>query len=370
MSKKLIIAAAGSGKTTYIVNESMKITSERVLITTFTEANEKEIKKKFLSEYGAIPSNITIQTWFSFLIQHGVKPYQSYLYGEDIIGLMLVNQKSGFKYLGKSGPVYYGEGEVNRHYLSSNNQIYSDKLSKFVYKVNELSDGCVIARLAKVFPYMFIDEVQDMAGYDLDIIKLLLSTSIQMTMVGDPRQVVYLTHNEAKYKKYAEGKIVSFLENECKKTVVDIDKDMLNKTYRNKREICQYANTLFTEYDACQWIEQEQDCHEGIFFVKKSDVSVYLEKYKPMQLRDSIATKVNQMHSAMNFGVSKGLTFNRVLIYPTKPMLDWVKNNSSALKFPSRAKLYVAITRARHSVGIVVDDKTNIVADGITYFVP
>ena len=49
MSKinKLIIAAAGAGKTTYIIHEALKQDKE-VLITTYTEANESEIKKKFI----------------------------------------------------------------------------------------------------------------------------------------------------------------------------------------------------------------------------------------------------------------------------------------------------------------------------------
>jgi DNA helicase-2/ATP-dependent DNA helicase PcrA len=36
-NNKLIIAAAGSGKTTYLINEAMKFKDERVLITTYTE---------------------------------------------------------------------------------------------------------------------------------------------------------------------------------------------------------------------------------------------------------------------------------------------------------------------------------------------
>ncbi len=54
----------------------------------------------------------------------------------------------------------------------------------------------------------------------------------------------------------------------------------------------------------------------------------------------------------MNFGEAKGLGFDRVLIYPTKPILDFILNNKN-LDGTSRAKFYVAITRARHSVGIV-----------------
>ena len=73
MSNNLIVAAAGSGKTTHLVNEALKIADEKVLITTFTEANENEIRKKFYDLKGYIPNNITFQTWFSFLIQNGLK---------------------------------------------------------------------------------------------------------------------------------------------------------------------------------------------------------------------------------------------------------------------------------------------------------
>ena len=97
MADKLIIAAAGSGKTTFLVNQALSIQVGKVLITTFTEANEQEIKKKFIETNGCIPPNVTVQTWFSFLLQHGVKPYQSVICDYHVTGLKLVNAKSGFK---------------------------------------------------------------------------------------------------------------------------------------------------------------------------------------------------------------------------------------------------------------------------------
>lgn len=45
MSNKLIIAAAGSGKTTLLVKEALAQKNGKVLITTYTQANEAEIKK-------------------------------------------------------------------------------------------------------------------------------------------------------------------------------------------------------------------------------------------------------------------------------------------------------------------------------------
>ena len=136
MSDSLIIAAAGSGKTTYLVNKALEIKNQKVLITTFTEANEREICKKFVEVNGSIPCNVTVQTWFSFLIEHGVKPYQSFLFEGEVTGLQLVNERSGRRGMSKISPTYWGEKDVAKHYFNSAMQIYSDKLSKFVFRVN------------------------------------------------------------------------------------------------------------------------------------------------------------------------------------------------------------------------------------------
>lgn len=357
MSKinKLIIAAAGAGKTTYLINEALKQKNKEVLITTYTEANESEIKKKFIEINGAIPKNVTIQTWFSMLLQHGVKPYQDYLTDKKINGMLLVNEQSGLKFRGKF-PVYYKEEEVDKHYFSKEYKIYSDKLSKFVFKCNQKSSGAVFDRLSRVYDYIFIDEVQDLAGYDLELIKLLFKTNSNTTLVGDPRQVTYLTHNEKKFGKYQDGKIKEFIQNECKRITVEIDEESLNCSYRNNDLICQFSSTLFPDYIVPISKQNDEIEHKGIFFIKESDVDVYLLQYQPLQLRINRGKEVNTNFAVMNYGESKGLGFDRVLIYPTKPILDFILKNKN-LDGTSRAKFYVAITRARYSVGIVYNFK-------------
>ncbi len=366
MSNKLIVAAAGSGKTTLLVNEALKIKDSNVLITTFTEANEREIKKKFYYLNGCIPDNVTIQTWFSFLIQHGVKPYQSVIYNGKVNGLLLVNEKSGFRYMNRyRKPVYFGEDDPINYYFSKTQLIYSDKLSKFVIKADELTDGLVIKRIGKIFSHIFIDEVQDMAGYDLEIIKSLFSLESNVLLVGDPRQVTYHTHDEAKYKKYVDGNIVEFIKNECSNYSVEVDDTTLNKSYRNNKPICDFANLIYSNYKPCECAEREATGHDGVFFLSTKDVDTYLAVYKPIQLRDTRRTKVNTNYPVMNMGESKGVTFDRVLIYPTSKMIDWILDNSKEMKPQSRSKFYVGITRAKHSVAIVFDNKKNLSVRGI-----
>ena len=73
---------------------------------------------------------------------------------------------------------------------------------------------------------------------------------------------------------------------------------------------------------------------------------------------------VKDFAPVMNFGESKGLSFERVLIYPTTPIEKWLKDNSRDLAPTSRSKLYVAITRAEQSVAFVYDYEDNEDIDG------
>jgi DNA helicase-2/ATP-dependent DNA helicase PcrA len=356
MKNQLLIAAAGAGKTTYFVKEALACPNE-VLITTFTEENEKEIRKKFMKlNNGIIPANVTIQTWFSFLIEHGAKPYQGKMTDKKITGLLLVNQKSGLMYRGKF-PRYYPEDDVDNHYFTKDYQIYSDKLSKFVVKCNEKSNGYVVERISSLYSTIFIDEVQDMAGYDLEFIKLLLGSNSLVKMAGDPRQVTYHTHFSSKYKKYKDGKIQDFISTECKTIDCSIDTDTLKGSWRNNQNICEFANKLFPNYPQCESLHVETTEHDGVFFVKEKDMDEYLETYKPLQLRYDRRTKgIHSGYDIKNFGESKGATFDRVVIYPTKKMLDWVLSDKPISSFEIKCKFYVAITRAKFSVAIVCKD--------------
>ncbi|MDD2516547.1 MAG: UvrD-helicase domain-containing protein, partial [Candidatus Gracilibacteria bacterium] len=215
---KIIIASAGSGKTRTLVEEAIliakKFPNKNVLITTFTEANEQSIKNKIIQKTGGyIPENIIVQTRFSFLLEHGVKPFQSELdddlWGKNV-GFCFVDKKSAQKFdetgkaitfissEGKENPIYWGENEnFNKHYFNSNFQIYSDKISKFVIRCDKKTKeekkdiGIIIERISKIFSHIFIDEVQDLARYDLEILKLLFKSESNILLVGDPRQGTY-----------------------------------------------------------------------------------------------------------------------------------------------------------------------------------
>jgi superfamily I DNA/RNA helicase len=347
-SSKVVIAGAGSGKTTFVVEDAVRHNDKTILITTFTQANEQEIRKKIIEYVGCIPAHITVQTWFSFLLQHGVRPYQGCKYTGRITGLFL---KSGQSAIG------IAETDIERHYLTPDHKIYSDKVAKFAIRCNELTNGAVIARLISIYDYIYIDEVQDLAGYDLELLKLLIDAETTLTMVGDPRQSTYSTNDGTKNKKFKKAGIINFFYDEA----INIERDdiTLNTNYRCHPNICSLSNKLYPELkEVKSGFKDGGEAHQGIFLVNPSDIGEYLAQYGAVQLRDSKKAKgVNDNYRVMNFGASKGLTFDRVLIHTTGPIREWLKTQEvEGLALSSKSKLYVAITRARLSVSFVTDD--------------
>ena len=285
-NNKLIIAAAGSGKTTYLVDQALSINGDRVLITTFTEVNEREIRNRIVEKKGYMPSNITVKTWFSFLLQHGVRPYQSALNDsihENDLGFFLTSKKSGQK-LDKNGkpitnnqgiPLFWGEKDFQKFYFTHSLKIYSDKISKFVFNLDKKTDGEVLSRISRIYKHIYIDEVQDLAGFDLDIIKLLFKSNSSIFLVGDPRQVTYLTHHSAKYGKYTGGGIKG---KSFKDLIGDDDengkKEVSGLSKRELRKISRHIDKV--KLPELEEIEEKEEVFEDEFMSGGSTLSQLL----------------------------------------------------------------------------------------------
>lgn len=359
VKNKLIIAAAGSGKTTLLVDMAKSVKEKRVLITTYTEANAEEIKAKFGWK---VPANVTVQTWFSFLLEHGVRPFQSAMH-DDLhfarIGFYLTSGRSGLRCTWRGKPRYWGEKDFFNYYFADGLRIYSDKISMFILKCNKKTQDAVIDRIARIFPFIFIDEVQDLAGWDLEFLRLLLQSPSEVVLVGDPRQVTYLTNHGSKHMKYRDGGIKAFIEEKCygRRHACEIDEESLLMSHRNNAPICEFSSALFPEYSPsvpceCPRCREDPPEHQGIFAVMPRDVDEYMTMYQPQVLRFKMSTPPE-----MNFGESKGRTFQRVLIYPTEDMCEYLRTGEldTIEKYQTRTKFYVAVTRARHSVAFVLD---------------
>lgn len=92
--------------------------------------------------------------------------------------------------------------------------------------------------------------------------------------------------------------------------------------------------------------------HLGVHRITSFEALAYYDEWTPQVLRNNKNSNTQGL-PAMNFGVSKGSTFDRVLIYPTGPMREYLDHSDpTRLKRPE--SLYVAVTRARFSAAFVV----------------
>ncbi len=350
-----IVAAAGSGKTSCLIKHALADSTKRVLFVTYTNENLREINRCLWNAGKGHLVNVETMTLFEFLLRECVKPYQTFI--TNIARIRSVNFIS-------NKPKFMARDDFEKYYIDKANNIYSDAVSDLAYVINSKSKGKVIRRLESIYDKVLIDEVQDLAGWDLEFLKLLLQSKMQVILAGDLRQAVYLTNRSIKNKQFRGAKFVNWIDDrvtsgECKKLE-------LTHSYRSIQSICDFADSLYPSLPVTISKNVETTKHDGVFLVLESDVDAYRKSFAPQELRwDKRNKKAGP--SAKNFGTVKGLTFSRVLIFPTDPIAKFIRDGT-AMKDVTTAKFYVAVTRARQSVGIVTGEKNMKLS--LTYWSP
>lgn len=345
-NKIVYISAAGSGKTTRLINEAIKNTDKKIIIITYTINNLNQIRKGFYDAIGVIPPHVTVQSWFSFLLTDCVRPYQNFVYDKHRIETVLFQTGRSTTGIAKS--------DVEKYYLAGEKYIYTDKISEFACLCNSLSQGLVIKRLREIYDSIYIDEIQDLAGYDFDLLDLFLDSTIDLLLVGDNRQATFSTNQSAKYKKFKGSNIIDlFKEWEKEKRC-----SLLFETncHRCNQVICNFADALYPDMPATTSHNKVSTGHDGIYLIGEKDVHKYMKEFNPVILRYNKTFNIKGFH-AINFGDSKGLSFDRVLILPHGPIRAYLEKGEVKAVDGSKEKFYVAITRARYSVGFVYDGK-------------
>ena len=62
---------------------------------------------------------------------------------------------------------------------------------------------------------------------------------------------------------------------------------------------------------------------------------------------DSRNKKVDSQYPSMNIGSSKGLTLDRVILYPTSQMIEWFQDETKTFEQQTQSKFYVGLTIAK-----------------------
>lgn len=342
---KVVLSAAGAGKTSRII-KFLANTNNHVLVTTFTDNNAEEIRARIWRRCPEAIPRTTVLPWYTFLLRDLCLPYQNVLIEEPWAnGVHLANGQSAS-----------WQRRGSRHfYLDPAHRIYNDKLAYFALDAMERSQNASLERLRKLYDLVIIDEVQDIAGPDLDLVECLLR-NIPMVMVGDVRQATLRTNNGKKHSRYRGAEVLKVFEAWETQRLCRIERNP--QSYRCPQSICDLADSLFPAADlgTTESRQPTRSAHTGVFRVSHQLASRYQAALEAQVLRHSVNTACFDPN-AMNMGASKGLEFRHVMIHPTGPIQRWLRTaDVSDLKPSAVTKLYVAVTRARHSVAFISDE--------------
>lgn len=330
MDKRVVLAAAGSGKTSSLVKRLNS--DDRFLIVTYTVNNEEHLRTRIIERFGCIPENIRVMRYFSFLNGFCFKPFLS-----DRVGA------NGITFDAPPGYTRYKEN--TSHYMDNNKRLYHNRIAKLVQK------GClkdVLERLSKYFDWLLIDEAQDFGGHDLNFLCALGAANLNIVLVGDFYQHTFETSadgnvNVGAYKDFNKylGRLID--------AGFTPDQNTLIKSYRCSPAVCKFVrDSLGIQIESHRTVDTDiidVDNQERAdkLFADQSVVKLFLEESSKYPCYSD------------NWGNSKGQDHYNdvcVVLNPTS-FKSFQDGTLVELKPKTKGKLYVACTRARGNLYFV-----------------
>jgi hypothetical protein len=345
-----ILAPAGGRKTQHIVQACSEGEPSRSrLVITFT-SDAQNILISRLYHSCATTSMPDVLGWYGFLLRHIIRPYVNCLYDIDELG--------GLYFVTRYDPGIKAPGQ--RRYFDTSGRVYSTRISLLAMKIISTTKGAPIDRLERIYDEIYIDEVQDLSGNDLDILDLLLTSKIDVMLVGDIRQSLLTTsRSDRKNRAYAGLGMINWFRERDARGILRLTEGTVS--WRCSQEIIDLADRALPKDTFLATTSEASPAsggqHTGVWAVSRKHAVHYFTRYTPAVFRDSTRTRVpDEIHGAINFGHCKGMTVGHSLIFPTNTMIDFLAGKSDSLAERSAARLYVAISRAIYSVAIAVDN--------------
>jgi len=344
--KQVTLAVAGARKTQSIVDACASAAPDhKILVLGYTQASQDELEDRIRAA-APFRRNVEVLGWYAFLLRHIVRPYLPLKYPG--------HRLTGFNFDGEPAAGYLASG-VPR-FLDSEGRAYKKHLSKLAVDVSAASNGAVIDRLQHIYDVVYVDEVQDLCGSDLDIITILLKSSIDVQLVGDMRQALLATNvADQRFKQYRFEKIIEWFRLQEKAGLLEIVEQP--HTYRSNQTIASFSDSVFDSgrgYAPTVSRSSSDTGHDEIFAVASADVDAYRQAFDPLCLRQSSNSGRNIDLPFITFGTAKGRTVDRVLIYPTDKIRGFLADGKP-LEGKTACGLYIAITRAKHSVAFIME---------------
>lgn len=342
-----VVAVAGWGKTEELANAvAREPNPDRVLVLTYTETNQREDTLRIFQKTAGAKRHASVTGWKAFQLHDIVRPYLPLLYP----GIRLRGLSNRDVDLDKR------PGGMAR-YLTRDGDAYPSLLGKLALDVIDASKGAAIRRIERLYDSIYIDEAQDLRGNDLCVLEKLLKSSISVHIFLDPRQSTLSTaEKDRKYKKdYPNAEVINLYRKWKEKGLLDIRYE--NETHRSIAPIAALSDIIVGDelgLGPTVSTVEPRGRHDGIYIIAKSDLNRYASEYGATLLALQKSERYG-ISDSMNFRKSKGMTRNDVVIVTTGPIEKFL-TTGAVLKPVSVCNFYVAVTRAKYSVALAVEN--------------
>lgn len=333
MDNRVILAVAGSGKTSHI-KDSLQ-TSGRSLVVTYTENNYKSLRDRIATEYGCIPDRIRLCTYFSFLYSFCLRPFL----GDEL-------RVRGINWDAPPDFTRTIKRTEERYYLDKGQRLYYSRMAGLLSVKRLVPD--VKRRLSKYFDSFFVDEVQDFAGHDFNFLCDLASADVRTLLVGDFHQHTYDTSRDGNVNKNLHKDLATY-KSRLKEKGCDIDDTSLGKSYRCSPTVCDFVSQKIG-ID----IESHRDDETKFEYV---DSEVRADQLFHQADIVKLFYQSHQKYSCFsdNWGASKGIDSYDSVCVVLNNRTDELYRNGRLPSLPpiTKNKLYVACTRSRADLHFV-----------------
>lgn len=354
VNSKIILAVAGSGKTYHIAKHIDPL--KKNLLITYTRQNVSNLRKEIIKRHKEVPKNTQILTFSSFVYRWLLKPFEpilKYLKEDNIIteGVEIKKKPPMQRINGENNRKYFPQGDY-RHYIYFN-KYYSSRMSTLFTKQPANIKKLIYKRLSHLCDQIYFDELQDFMGNDFEILTLLLKEkTLKVSAVGDFHQHSVSKSDYTSTKPFKKGKhYISKTDYKLLfKDNVVVDETTLMNSRRVPKIICDFISTkLNVPINSCSPIDGHLE-----LLTDKEKIYTVLEDNEIHKLVYSESRKYPTL-SVVNWGYSKGDTYRHSCVILTGAFESLFKDhfNSNSLSPAQINTLYVAMTRATHTLYIV-----------------
>ncbi|MBK8625436.1 MAG: AAA family ATPase [Saprospiraceae bacterium] len=331
MDKRVIFAVAGSGKTTFLINQLNE--TDRFLLVTYTNNNVHNLRTGIIKKFGYFPNNIKLYSYYSFLYGICYKPFL-----HDKL------KTKGINY--DSMPSRFVKSNSRAYYIDKFNRLYSGRISKILIATKE--QGNVVERISKYFDHLFIDEIQDFGGNDFNLLKEISKAEVNHIYVGDFYQHTFDTSRDGNTNSTLHDNLKRYVD-EFHKVGVVPDIETLSKSFRCSPTVCKFiTNNLSISIESHRTDETEVKYIDDLETARQifSDHSIVKLFYREHYNYDCFSR---------NWGDSKGEDkYFDVCVVLNKSTLDkYSKGKLHELPPTTKNKLYVAISRAKNNLYLI-----------------